>query len=262
MQVENAVDSDKKTWDNLDMGWNEEQISDHQIAAKKLYQIMQAAFSELGKGDISEKSIQSYILDRFKQEGLITDIEPPMVAFRQNTALPHYFAEDDDKLLPESLVMIDLWAKLDKEDAPYADITWMTYFGKSTPEYISEVFNEVILARDAAIDYIQRILSQSKMPIGKDVDALVRGYFEGNGVLANFLHTTGHQLGLDNPHGDPIASLGQRNEKELRTNIGYTIEPGLYFAQKFGIRSEIDFYIDENLNLIVTTELQRELIRI
>jgi len=40
--------------------------------------------------------------------------------------------------------------------------------------------------------------------------------------------------------------------------IGYTIEPGLYF-KNFGIRSEVDFYINAKNQLIITSELQTKL---
>jgi Xaa-Pro aminopeptidase len=45
-------------------------------------------------------------------------------------------------------------------------------------------------------------------------------------------------------------------------NIPFTIEPGLYFKNRFGVRSEIDCYVTENYKLIITTKVQKRIIRI
>lgn len=43
-------------------------------------------------------------------------------------------------------------------------------------------------------------------------------------------------------------------------DLGYTIEPGLYFENGFGVRDEIDFYINDNFELVITTNLRNNLI--
>ncbi len=43
--------------------------------------------------------------------------------------------------------------------------------------------------------------------------------------------------------------------------IPFTIEPGIYYKDKFGIRSEIDCYV-KDYNLIVTGRVQRKIANI
>ncbi|NBC17580.1 MAG: aminopeptidase P family protein, partial [Bacteroidetes bacterium] len=42
---------------------------------------------------------------------------------------------------------------------------------------------------------------------------------------------------------------------------GFSVEPGIYLPE-FGVRSEIDMYVDPNEGPIVTTAMQQEVIRI
>jgi Xaa-Pro aminopeptidase len=44
--------------------------------------------------------------------------------------------------------------------------------------------------------------------------------------------------------------------------VGYTIEPGIYLKNKFGVRSEIDFYINEKNRVVITTKVQREILKV
>ena len=43
--------------------------------------------------------------------------------------------------------------------------------------------------------------------------------------------------------------------------MGYTIEPGIYFENDFGVRSEIDFYISRG-KVVVSGAVQKELLKI
>ena len=43
----------------------------------------------------------------------------------------------------DELVLLDLWAKLDGEDAVYADITWVGYTGAQVPDRFVQTFEAV-----------------------------------------------------------------------------------------------------------------------
>lgn len=236
-----------------------EQIKSHQAAADLLETIINEliALIKSKKTELTEKKIQDYILNRYREENLITDVDPPIVSFRENTAAPHYYAEKNFRLLPESLIMLDLWAGLRGKNSPMADITWMAYFGQNPSTEILHAFNQVIKARDLAIEFIQTRLARKQLPSGKEIDDIARGYLAANGLADNFLHSTGHPLGIKNPHGAGV-SLSPVGIRPLKRGIGYTIEPGVYFDD-FGIRSEIDFYVSDEMKMIITTPVQTEL---
>src|SRR3989344_3878610 len=70
----------------------------------------------------SELKVQKFILKKFKEYKLINEIAKPIVAFRQNTSFVHYYPsrKTNKKLVPGSLVLIDIWARLDQKGMPYA----------------------------------------------------------------------------------------------------------------------------------------------
>lgn len=81
------------------------------------------------------------------------------------------------------------------------------------------------------------------------------------GYGKNILHRTGHSIGTSSPHGLEN-NITIKNSQQLLKKVVYTIEPGIYLKNKFGIRSEIDFFIDENMKLVYTTKIQEKIIKI
>ena len=157
------------------------------------------------------------------------------------------------------MILIDCWARLNKPSAPFCDTTWMAYYGKQVPKKIQDVFNIMINARDSTINMIKRNLKKGTMPIGNKLDAVSRKVISDAGFGKEFLHTLGHSLGFDSPHGR-ADGLNKKNRKKLTYNLGYTIEPGIYFKDKFGVRSEIDFYISKKNELVFFTPVQEEIV--
>ncbi|KKR32350.1 MAG: Peptidase M24 [Candidatus Falkowbacteria bacterium GW2011_GWF2_39_8] len=243
------------------MSWNDKKIEQHCRAAKLLDEVKESTFKFVRNNhQISEYEVQAHIKDEFDKKGLVTDRDNAIVAFRENTGFVHYYPTADcKKLSPDTLIMIDLWARVDEDDAPFADITWMAYSGKEIDPLVQNTFVLVIKSRDAALKFIRKNLKKGKIPTGKEIDDVTRKVIATAGLADKFVHTTGHSLGFESPHGKEFG-LNWKNEHPLIKNLAYTIEPGIYFEDKFGIRSEIDFYINDKLELIITTKVQKELI--
>jgi Xaa-Pro aminopeptidase len=244
--------------------WSKKQIRQHVKAAKQLDEIIQQAFDFIKKhsGEISEYDVQNFILDEFKKRNLITH-DQPIVAFGRNTMHVHYFAQKLSalKLIPKSIIMIDIWARVNEPKAPFADITWVGYFGKKVPRKIMGTFGLVVLARDRAVDYIKKSLETNHIPTGKEVDQIAREIFKEKELDNKFLHGLGHSLGFVSAHGRYGGRLKPaKKSKPLKWNVGYTIEPALYYKGLFGVRSEIDFYLNDEFELIITTCIQKEII--
>jgi len=68
-----------------------------------------------------------------------------------------------------------------------------------------------------------------------DVDSAVRGVIGEYGYADNFIHSTGHGVGLD-VHEKP--SLAAGDETVLRKGMVLTVEPGIYIPGEFGVRVE------------------------
>ncbi len=207
------------------MSWNKTQIKQHESAAKALGEIVKDIVKFI-KGDpnITDIEIRQFIRTQYKKYHLKSDKQKSIVAFNKNTSLVHYYALTPQRLKLNALILIDIWARLDKKGAPFADLSWMMYYGK-------------------------------------EIDAVVRNYLHQHGHAERFLHGTGHSLGFVSPHGRRVR-INRRGKKPIPINIGYTIEPGIYFKGKFGMRSEINFYIDNNFKIIITTKVQKNIIKI
>lgn len=64
-------------------------------------------------------------------------------------------------------------------------------------------------------------------------------------------------MGFHNCHGKYFR-INKKSKAKLKPNIPFTLEPGLYLKDKFGIRSEVNCYVTENYKLVVTTEIQKK----
>ncbi len=241
--------------------WTKLQIQNHTEATKKLGQIKDEVilFIKSNK-NIYEKDVLDFIKKSYKKHGLVNDSkkEFAIVAFGKNTKEVHYFPKKQgQKLKANSLILLDIWARLDKRNSPYADMTWMFYFGNKVPSQIQEKWKVLADARDIAIEYIKKEIRKGKLPRGLDIDRISHDVIGKSGFGENIKHTIGHSLGFDHPHGK-LPGINWREYSPILKNVGYTVEPGMYFSD-FGMRTEIDFYISEKNEIVVTTPIQSKI---
>ncbi len=78
---------------------------------------------------------------------------------------------------------------------------------------------------------------------GAEVDALARDVIASYGYGDEFLHRTGHGLGLE-VHEEPY--IVAHNHVPLEVGTTFTIEPGIYLAGKGGVRIEDDVVLTED----------------
>lgn len=243
--------------------WNNKKINEHKKAAKALLKIKDSTFDYICENrTISEYDVQQFIKNKFVEFNLKSNRQSPIVAFTGNTSFVHYFANPrSKKFKPRTLIMLDIWARLNKKGAPFADITWMAYYGKKIPKEVLKIFNIVARARNKAVNFIRYNLKNNIITTGKEIDNVVRDVIKKAGYGKNFLHNTGHSLGFTRPHGRN-GRIWPKNNKPLLKNVAYTIEPGIYIKNKFGVRSEIDFYITKNSKIVITTDVQKSIYKI
>jgi Xaa-Pro aminopeptidase len=177
----------------------------------------------------------------FADEGLVSDA-PPVVAVDAHAGDPHYLPQPGTsaRLGPDQLLLLDLWGKLDRPGAVYADITWVGYTGSRVPAPQAAAFAAIAAARDAAIDLVQRSAAADADLRGWQVDRAARTVLEHAGYADHILHRTGHSLGAT-VHGNGVYmdDYETHDDRRLLPGSGFTIEPGLYF-DTFGVRTEIN----------------------
>ena len=191
--------------------------------------------------------------------------DPPIVAVNANSAMPHYEPthERHSPINKDDFVLIDLWAKLDRADSVYADITWTSFVGASVPEEVTKVFNVVRDARDAATDFVKSSFAEGQTIYGWQVDDVCRAVIQEAGYGDYFIHRTGHNIHTEvHGNGANIDNLETKDERLLIPRTCFSIEPGIYLEGRFGVRSEIDVYVSEREARVTGGDPQREVVAI
>src|SRR5262245_51915167 len=82
----------------------------------------------------TEYEVQQLLAQMLRDRGMTMDSDP-IVAVGPHSANPHYApsAQGSHRVTPGSVVLIDLWGKLDHPGAISADITWMAFQGPRVP---------------------------------------------------------------------------------------------------------------------------------
>lgn len=245
--------------------WDEEKLSSHMEAGRRVDAIRREAFQlageriRLGAG-ITEWEVKHFILAQFAARGLVTD-HGPIVAVNENAANPHYEpAEQGSRSIQRGdLLLIDMWAKLDKPRSVFYDITWTGFCGPQPPPEIESVFQVVREARDRAVQRVQSAVERGEPLHGFEVDDAARNHIKAQGFGEHFVHRTGHSIGEEvHGAGANMDNLETHDERLIIPWTCFSIEPGIYL-EKFGIRSEVNVFVGDS-RATVTGEIQEELV--
>ncbi|HEU4722728.1 MAG TPA: M24 family metallopeptidase, partial [Gemmatimonadaceae bacterium] len=125
-----------------------------------------------------------------------------------------------------------------------------------------EVWSAVRDARDAAILLVQRAAESGRSLRGAEVDDAAREVIVARGFGERFIHRTGHSIDPRSLHGagPHLDNLETREERRLVPGIGFSIEPGVYLAGEFGMRSEVNAFLQPSGAIITPTAYQHELL--
>jgi len=248
---------------SFDSRWTAAQLQMHLEAGRITDEVRRQAFLHIGDclrsgGRISEFDVKQFIRRGFERAGVITD-HGPIVAVNDNASNPHYepFADGCREVKRGDLVLIDMWAKLDRPDAVYYDITWTGFCGPDVPTEILNVFDIVRGARDIAVRLVQERASAGQPLRGCEVDDAARGFIRERGFAEYFVHRTGHSIGTEvHGTGANMDNLETHDERRVIPGTCFSIEPGIYLPG-FGIRSEVNMYAGER-EAMVTGEIQQQ----
>jgi Xaa-Pro aminopeptidase len=247
--------------------WDNEQRTLHERAARVVdearRQALERCADALRRDEVlTEGELSRFIVRVFAEHGLETG-HLPDVAINAHAADPHYSPGDGEeaRITRDAVLLIDLFARVsDAANAPYADSTWMSYTGSAPPDELVRVFDAVRAARDAAIEGIRAAVRGKRTITGREVDTLARDSVAALGLDRYLIHRTGHSLGIDHVHGlgTNLDGIEFPDDRPLLAGSGFTIEPGLYFPGRFGVRLEVSAVLTAD-DLVITTETQREL---
>jgi len=170
----------------------------------------------------SERELGQAAIERFQSLG--DDQAWVIVASGPNSALPHHFTSDR-KIGANEAVLLDLGAFTDG----YASDITRTFWTGTPPAEFVKVFETVNAARAAAIAAVKPGVT------AEAVDHAARAVIERVGYGPQFVHRTGHGVGLE-VHELPYLVAG--NREPLRSGMVHSVEPGVYLPGRFGVRIE------------------------
>ncbi len=239
--------------------WDDEQWQMHLEAARHTRSAYDVAFRLIAERvragkPARETEVQQAILDHFARHQLVTD-HPPIVGVGPHSADPHFAPSSalDVPVASGTFVLIDLWAKLDRPRAVYSDLTWTGFVGETVPPKYVDVFRTVARARDAAIERVRSAFAQGEVLQGWQVDQAARDVIEHAGQGAYFCHRTGHSIGQEtHGNGANMDNLETHEERRVLPRTCFSVEPGIYLPGDFGVRSEVNVFVDGGGQVHVT----------
>ena len=205
--------------------------------------------------NISEFDIACKLEEEFIKNGAKGLSFNSIVAKDKNSALAHYSKSSPDEVLKDgSLVLIDCGAYF--EGGLATDITRV--FVKGEPcELQKRVYTTVLRA------FLHAYNTEIKDGMaGYDIDSEARVFFDENKIDEFvFNHGLGHGIGINVHEAPPNLGKGEIAKMPLADNMCFTIEPGLYNAEHFGVRLENSCYLKNGkINSFVKMPYEKKLI--
>ncbi|MDR0512036.1 MAG: Xaa-Pro peptidase family protein [Treponema sp.] len=186
---------------------------------KALAAVIERGSYWLGK---TELEFQEALFSELAALGL--DSYGAVVAVGANAAIPHH---DCGHTVIEKgkCLLVDFWSRF---NGYYTDCTRTFHFGSPPEEFakIHAIVLEAHLAAEAAA---------SPGALLGDVDKAARSVIEKYGYGEYFTHRTGHGAGLDVHEGDSVA---QGVQSKVEPGMVFSIEPGIYLPDRYGVRIE------------------------
>ncbi len=234
----------------FEAAWDDAAWQSHQESARHTAAAFDVAWRLIAErirdaGSVRETEVQQAIMDHFARHGLVTD-HPPIVAVGPHGGDPHYApsATSDGVIRAGELVLVDLWAKLDRPGAVYSDYTRVGFAGRDVPRKYADVFAIVAAARDAAIDRVRQAFARGEPLEGWQVDDAARNVIEAAGYGESFCHRTGHNIGQEtHGNGANMDNLETHDTRRVLPRTCFSVEPGIYLPE-FGVRSEVNVFVD------------------
>ncbi|MGM0641652.1 MAG: M24 family metallopeptidase [Thermotogota bacterium] len=156
----------------------------------------------------------------------------PLVAFGGNCGEPHH-ESDFTKIKNGDSVIIDMGGIKNRY---CSDMTRTVFYGEPG-ENARKVYDIVLQANLKAIESVKPGMKFS------DIDLAARNIIEKHGYGKFFTHRTGHSIGIE-VHEWPYVS--KENDMIVKPGMIFSIEPGIYIPNQFGVRIEDLVLVTEN----------------
>jgi len=202
--------------------------SDEIALVEEALRVSEAAFADLLgflEEGVSEAEAAAAIYSGLVSRGAWGEAFPTIVAFYDNTALPHH-TPTTLALGVDGPVLVD-WGAI--VNGYRSDSTRTFWWGSRAPDNFQKILETVVDAINAAYDVLGPGVK------AWEVDNAARTVLRKAGYSKYFIHGLGHGVGV-NIHERPYLRPG--SEDELEPGMIVTIEPGVYLPGVHGVRIE------------------------
>lgn len=182
----------------------------------------------------TEKELANFINKGLQEYGAEGTSFETIVAVGENGAKPHH-QPTDKKIEAGEMVVLDFGCFV---DGYASDQTRTLVFGEEHPSRKAHEVHDIV--RTAQEEAVQSVKPGIK---AGHIDGVARSIIEEAGYGDNFIHRTGHGIGLD-IHENPEIRKG--NDEMLRPGMVFSVEPGIYLEDEFGVRIEDLVLVTEN----------------
>jgi len=190
----------------------------------------------------TEKGIAFRIEKWIKEHGHDLAFDP-IVAIDEHSAIPHYNTKEGNGIIKNnSIILLDFGVKYNNY---LSDITRMVFL-HPTKEMI-DTYSKLLEVQKKTIG----IIGKEKDP--RIIDSICRAGLKEK-QLPDFPHSLGHGVGLE-IHEYP--KLSQMFDDSLIENHVVTVEPGVYFPDRWGMRIE-DTVVVKNNGAEILTNFTKE----
>ncbi len=203
---------------------------------EKAVEISEKVLRDLKMGGRTEKEIAAQISHELnKRAGAAFD---PIVASGKNAAVPHH--TPTGKLTQQfDCVILDFGARVNHYNC---DLT--RTFNKRPSKKFREAYQAVVEAQRKGIKHL------TPGGLVKECDEAVRSVLRDHGFEENFLHSSGHGIGLE-VHEPP--RISNESEEKFKRGMVVTVEPGVYIKGWGGIRIEDVVQIGRRPKVLTST---------
>jgi Xaa-Pro aminopeptidase len=185
------------------------------------------------KGFKTEREVMEFLDSETKRFGLKTSFKP-IIASGKNSANPHH---DSNDILHKGFCVIDFGVKY---KGYCSDMTRTIYLGRAAKKEIED-YELVLKTNNSCIDFCRVDKKCS------DIDRYCRKILGDKEKY--FIHGLGHGIGVEIHEGP---TLNSRSKDILKSGCVITIEPGIYYPGRYGIRIEDDLVLKNNSKEILT----------
>ena len=223
---------------------SEDELTALETAAKLIDTIFEETVAMLREG-VTELDVADFVHSACKRHGTSVSFAP-LICFGANGSHPHHHT-GDTQLKRGDAVIIDIGCLWEH----YAsDITRTVSFGEPSDPDARKVYGIVSAAHWAARN------AAKPNSNGETVDAAARQVITEAGYGEYFVHRAGHGIGLST-HEPPDMVAGSMTP--LAPGMCFSVEPGIYLPERFGVRIENIVTVTENGVRSLNAEADREL---